>query len=1057
MNWDRYRSVMEQYAIKTDDMATEDAYFMATHMPFAQLEVYEGGQTTAKPSYKTESQIFDELICNPNNLHRMIIVRGNNGTGKSHLIRYMKAKLENSPSTIYNPKTEQIIFLRRLNNSVRGVFSQLLDQDVIRDQDVAEKMRRFVKSSESKDEASFKTEILFAYIAAVANDKSNTVYKAVDCRNIAQYLSDSRVQDHLMREDGAISRCYRVITTPSDQVLKETRIFTEDDFGSKEAKKVNRTVKRDGNPDAQDFVQTIFNDDDEVVKLVDYLNRFTGSVVQRCADISSETTKSVFEQLRRDLKKQGKNLTLFIEDFTGFTGIDSELITVLSTEHGGDYDYLCRVTAIIGITDGYYDQFKDNFKDRVTHQISVTERSFGTSDFLEQMSALYLNAIFCSPDDIHSWYKSGADINKLPQSGFALPCEWESVSINGRTLSLFPFNKAAINKLYNLLPVKTPRMFLRDVIKRQLKEYFDGKEYGDEWKFPYNPGSVQMTNGPHSSAIDRNDNLSLDDQQRLKVLLAVWGDGSASGVKYADGSLFIGGVNKKFLNDIGLTQVSPIGEIEIREGQGLQVGMSSQEQELEPQPVIDEKKAPEPTKQKETPEERNYRRWMDDISSWYSSKTSLQYDDTYRTWIKVFLVGNNNQCGAINWQDIGIPAYIANERLSNLASFYIQDQSNNGREDRALVYVPRNVESRDMLIALLEHQYHKNWDFKDSTYYQQRLITWLEKNKRTICQKVMQAENYAVRMPIAVWGLELQFIKAIVYGYAVDRTPKTETIIRLFENFTPKQDGSYSTKEWADLVSFLKSKEAELDSAYDLLTKGHNSTMGAIAGSKDPKTFVYHADELLQAIQELFKAKWNPARFLQDTTDKNLLTTPVALLKDLEARLNTVADAEQQHFKNTKAKLEELIGDLSEANLLEVINAVKSLLSVFNQNGIPVKSALSDRFHNAPIEITQNILKALAAVDIKDENDTMAILSAYSNHSYSFTPSDSENNKTAMEVLTRFQQDLLEIERLAQQEEKKAKAAMSSFSGDDATDLIAEAAKSKLESIYDTVEAWEVI
>ena len=162
MNWDRYRSVMEQYAIKTDDMATEDAYFMATHMPFAQLEVYEGGQTTAKPSYKTESQIFNELIYNPNNLHRMIIVRGNNGTGKSHLIRYMKAKLENSPSTIYDPKTEQIIFLRRLNNSVRGVFSQLLDQDVIKDQDVAEKMRRFVKSSESKDEASFKTEILFA-------------------------------------------------------------------------------------------------------------------------------------------------------------------------------------------------------------------------------------------------------------------------------------------------------------------------------------------------------------------------------------------------------------------------------------------------------------------------------------------------------------------------------------------------------------------------------------------------------------------------------------------------------------------------------------------------------------------------------------------------------------------------------------------------------------------------------------------------------------------------------------------------------------------------------
>ena len=49
MKWDQYRSVMEQHVIKTDDMATEDAYFMATHMPFSQLEVIEGGQTATPP------------------------------------------------------------------------------------------------------------------------------------------------------------------------------------------------------------------------------------------------------------------------------------------------------------------------------------------------------------------------------------------------------------------------------------------------------------------------------------------------------------------------------------------------------------------------------------------------------------------------------------------------------------------------------------------------------------------------------------------------------------------------------------------------------------------------------------------------------------------------------------------------------------------------------------------------------------------------------------------------------------------------------------------------
>ena len=103
MNWELYRSTMERYAIKTDDMATEDAYFMATHMPFSSLELfrggyYEEGKMPVPTKLMSEDEVFDELIYNPDNEHRMIIVRGNHGTGKSHLIRYLKGKFERSPS-----------------------------------------------------------------------------------------------------------------------------------------------------------------------------------------------------------------------------------------------------------------------------------------------------------------------------------------------------------------------------------------------------------------------------------------------------------------------------------------------------------------------------------------------------------------------------------------------------------------------------------------------------------------------------------------------------------------------------------------------------------------------------------------------------------------------------------------------------------------------------------------------------------------------------------------------------------------------------------------------
>lgn len=109
--------------------------------------------------------------------------------------------------------------------------------------------------------------------------------------------------------------------------------------------------------------------------------------------------------MRKSLYKDGKNLTIFIEDFTSFSIVESKLITALSVENGGKYNDLCRVTSVIGITDGYYDSFRDNFKDRVTKQIKVTEQSYGGDDFLLEMAARYINAIYSSTDAVKDWYK----------------------------------------------------------------------------------------------------------------------------------------------------------------------------------------------------------------------------------------------------------------------------------------------------------------------------------------------------------------------------------------------------------------------------------------------------------------------------------------------------------------------------------------------------------------------------------------------------------------------------------------------------------------------------
>lgn len=1027
MSWEQYKSVMERYAIKTDDMATEDAYFMATHMPFAKLAVYEGGRTQSAPKMFSEDEVFSRLVHNPNDEHRMIIVRGDNGTGKSHLIRFLKAKFENSPATVYNPATEQLIFLRRLNNSVRGVFSQLIEQDVIKDPAVCQKIKKFIDSSDSKDESAFLTDILYSYIAAVSNDQTGDTYKPVICRDIASYLSDSRVKEHLLREGGAISRCYTVITAPSNQVLKTSEVFTDEDF---DVRKIITAVIKQGDPQASDFASTIKGDKEEIHKLVNYLNHFTSEVVKRCADISSESTKAIFEQLRKDLKKQGKNLTLFIEDFTGFTGIDSELITVLSTEHGGDYADLCRVTSIIGITNDYYDQFRDNFTDRVTHQISVTDDSFGTPEFLTQMAGRYINSIYCDPTALRTWNEQGADLDSLPINSFEPPCDWETVEIGKKVTTIYPFNKISLIRLYESLPVKSPRMFLKEVLRAQLKEYFDGKIYGDGWYFPLNPGNVQMSKDPHSSAIDRIESLPAEDRTRLKAIFAIWGDGSATGVKETDGTIRFGSINKKFFTDIGLDAFEGIDDLK--------------SDNPTPKPVDPPK--PEPPKPRVDEATKSYQKYKDDINGWFSKNEPLKFDPDYRTWLKDLIKGNATQGGAINWQDIGVPAYIAEERLSDLGVYFITDQSTPINADKAIVLMDRSILSRDALLALNELKYAKGWDFDGAAYYQQRLITWLEREKAQIIERVTASKVDEPALPILEWCLALQYLKARIYGCKIDNTDRYTILNSLMSDFQVDEKKERETKEWADLIQFVKNRKSEFDSARTLLCRSVSTTQGAVHYAVDTKSFsCIRVDELLVILDKLISSQWNIEKELPtDIPEKHLLYNQAALLKKLYPSVTKVVAAESERAKQVISKIKEYVGDISEENLVETLSAIQTLFSVFAANGIIGSNEIRTKYEAAPIDTAKKIVKCIEALNKAETQQSDAKkLAAYSGN--------------ALHILAGYMRDFQAIARIAEKEEATAKTELAKIGGIDGIDDLSSAALVTMQKLYEFVEGMEVV
>ena len=117
---------------------------------------------------------------------------------------------------------------------------------------------------------------------------------------------------------------------------------------------------------------------------------------------------------------------------------------------------------------------------------------------------------------------------------------------------------------------------------------------------------------------------------------------------------------------------------------------------------------------------KNHMKWLQDIDNWFSRNQELIYHADYRTDIRDFLRGAGSTAGAVNWQDIGIPAYIASERLSDIGCINIEGQPDGVTKEKAFLTLDRTAEDRDAILALLERKYAHSWEFENAPYYQQR-------------------------------------------------------------------------------------------------------------------------------------------------------------------------------------------------------------------------------------------------------------------------------------------------------------------------------------------------
>lgn len=540
--------------VRIDTITSSYGDFMATHVPFKQIQLQKEYDTSTTSKTYTEEQIYKKVVLNPKNQHQFVLVIGSSGAGKSHLIRWFDAKIERQ-----KPENEVVLFVRRSDNTLKGTIKQLLEKPEVSSIQNKELYERLVNATSTISESKLMNAIYHQFIVEIEDDNGEDIdyLNNADRKRIAPLLNNELFKARMMDDDGPIARIYSKVAESSipdnRDVVPE---FRPEDF-QVDIAFCDKVQYDGGDKKAVRLLEKLYMEPEVADAVAKYLNSKVDTVIQSCAGLEPGDFEQVFKEIRKELKKQGKSLTLLIEDITAFTGVNEALLNVLTTWHTGDYEQegMCRISSIIGTTSEYYkSNFRDNYKDRVTQFIVIPDDVFGSSeDDLCEFVGRYLNAMSLPKDEVDAWATSDGAGESLPVHEVKQGTGWDvAVTEEGKSLNLFPFSRRAIVYLYNNLlqeNYRTPRYLLRDVVEKTVRDAL--------WNFDNFPGFKIVNTNINSSLRDAIQKTGASNEQfeRMYLFMCIWGDATTD--IYEEGeATYIGGLSTRVYEDMGFPLIN---------------------------------------------------------------------------------------------------------------------------------------------------------------------------------------------------------------------------------------------------------------------------------------------------------------------------------------------------------------------------------------------------------------------------------------------------------------------------------------------------------------------
>jgi hypothetical protein len=461
-----------QYATQVDvggleiDDPYADAVFRAIHQPLPVKRMRDAGRD--KTSSASEKDVLKSFTADiDSNEPLLLFITGKKGTGKSHLVRWMKSQIGVRPKW-------HVVYVEKRNTSLKRVIERILEGI---DTERADQLRRSL--NEASDVIRTDQEAMAALLARLrhlVNFDTATEVKGLsgledqelrDLRDQVNRLLGHYTFEKVLSEPGGpverIVRLARGETNPDETIDEADLHLREEDF------RVDPSYFTDTGLEFQRLVATVVGHHamrKDIAALCDaYLPRAKAEV------FTGQTTDllEVFQDVRREIATRGQELCLFIEDLVLLHGIDKQLAQALTIPATRE---LCRLRAAIAVTSGYLESV-DTFRDRGFHYtLDIDANSIGPEG-LRDFVARYLNAGRLDEATLRALDPEQKIPNACNTCSIRSAChETFGTSVNG--YGLYPFNVHALDAL---IPLATPDAFRpREVLREVIRDPLDVAE-----------------------------------------------------------------------------------------------------------------------------------------------------------------------------------------------------------------------------------------------------------------------------------------------------------------------------------------------------------------------------------------------------------------------------------------------------------------------------------------------------------------------------------------------------------------------------------------------------